>query len=103
MRQASAPFLIGITGSSGAGKTELARAVGQKVPAPVYSLDSYYRDLAHLTLAERAATNFDDPSALEHELLLGQLEALLNQKPIHKPIYNFDLHVRMAETEIVLP
>ena len=43
-------FLAGIAGPSGAGKTELARRISRLLNAPIYPLDSYYRDLAHMPL-----------------------------------------------------
>ena len=44
--------LIGIAGPSGSGKSELSRRLSALTGAPVVSLDSYYRDLTHLPLAE---------------------------------------------------
>src|SRR4051794_8384736 len=59
-----APLIIGIAGGTGSGKTTLARNLVEKVPsgrAVVIEHDWYYRDRSHLTPAERAAVNFDEP------------------------------------------
>jgi uridine kinase len=49
-----APYLIGIAGPSGSGKSELSRRLAKRLNAPVISMDSYYKELGHLWLAERA-------------------------------------------------
>ena len=66
-------YLIGIAGPSGAGKSYLASHLAGRLSAPVLALDHYYRDLSHLPLAERAQSNFDEPAALEHDLLIKQI------------------------------
>jgi uridine kinase len=93
------PYLIAIAGPSGSGKTELARRVAATLDAPILSLDSYYRDAAHLPFAERLRINFDDPAAIEHDLLLRQLAALTAGEEIEVPVYDFAQYVREPRTE----
>lgn len=97
------PYLIGIAGPSGAGKTELARKLAGSLSAPIVSLDCYYRDLAHLPLEERARANFDVPDALDHALLVEQLVLLAQGAEIARPVYDFALHVRAPAVERVPP
>ncbi len=94
-------YLIGIAGPSGSGKTELARALAPLLGAPVISLDSYYRDLAHLPFEERAAWNFDDPASLDSGLLAAQLRLLVQSAEIERPVYDFARHIRRTEVERV--
>jgi uridine kinase len=94
-------YLIGIAGPSGSGKTELARALSLALGCPVISLDSYYRELAHLPLDNRAQTNFDEPDAIEHDLLLAHLNALAGGRGVEIPVYDFTRHLRTGETETV--
>jgi uridine kinase len=93
-----AMYLIGIAGPSGAGKTELARALAGRLAAPILALDSYYRDSGNLSLDERARHNFDDPEALDHELLRTHLMAWAAGQEIDVPVYDFTRHVRTART-----
>jgi uridine kinase len=93
------PFLIGIAGPSGAGKTLLAKTVGAALRAPILSLDSYYLDLAHLSYEERARTNFDDPASLDDGLLAGHLAAIAAGEDVEIPVYDFSRHTRAARVE----
>jgi len=95
--------LIGIAGPSGSGKSELARRLSAVTGAPVVSLDSYYRDLGHLPLEERAKCNFDEPVSMDNALLLSQCVALASGKPIDVPRYDFSRHTRVADTHPVEP
>jgi uridine kinase len=92
-------YLIGIAGPSGSGKTELARALAESLGAPILSLDSYYRELAHLTFEERARTNFDVPEAIEHDLLVGHLRTLAGGGAVEVPVYDFTRHSRTGRAE----
>jgi uridine kinase len=100
------PFLIGIAGGTGSGKTTVARRIYDSLhldAAVFIDHDAYYRDLGHLSLEERGAVNFDHPDALDNALMAAQLEALLERRPIEKPVYDFALHTRAPETVHVEP
>ncbi len=99
----SEPYIIGIAGPSCAGKTELARRVAAALSATTISLDAYYRELNHLMLAERARFNFDEPAALDHDLLIAQIDTLAAGSPIELPVYDFATHSRTARTEHIVP
>ena len=96
------PFLIGIAGGSGSGKTTFARKVVEAgsragIEGAIFSLDHYYRPLAHLPLAERAAYNFDHPDALDLDLAVSQVRELLAGRRVRQPVYDFKTHTRAAE------
>jgi uridine kinase len=100
------PFLIGIAGGTGSGKTTVARRIFDSLrldSAVFIEHDAYYRDLAHLSLEERAAVNFDHPDSLDNELLVDHLGALLDRRTIEKPVYDFARHTRAGETVRVHP
>lgn len=97
------PCLIGVAGPSCAGKSELAGRLAQALAAPVLSLDSYYQDLSHLPLEERAQMNFDEPAALDRDLLFAQLAELAGGRPIRTPTYDFSQHTRTPRLEILEP
>jgi uridine kinase len=95
--------IIGIAGPSGSGKSELSHRLSAVTGAPVLSLDSYYRDLSHLSLEARAKTNFDEPASLDDQLLLAQCTALAAGHPIDVPHYDFSCHTRVAGTQHIEP
>jgi uridine kinase len=92
--------VVGIAGGSGSGKTTLAealaRALGEQA-AVLIPHDAYYRDLSHLTLAERAQVNFDEPAALDNDRLVADLAALRAGQPISRPSYDFGSHSRRRD------
>jgi uridine kinase len=93
--------VIGVAGGTGSGKTSVARRIHESLhlgSAVFLDQDSYYRDLAHLTLEERTSVNFDHPHALDNELLTRHLSALVAGEAIEKPVYDFTRHTRASET-----
>src|SRR5208283_5043387 len=102
-RMAGKSYLIGIAGPSGAGKSYLAGYLAERLQAPVLALDHYYRDLSHLSFEERARSNFDEPAALEHKLLIAQVSDLHEGKTIEVPTYDFSLHTRTRDTQSFQP
>jgi uridine kinase len=99
-------MLIGIAGGTGSGKTTLAEKILGALPAGQALLlqhDSYYRDRGHLLPAERMMINFDEPGALEHDLLVRNLDALRSGQAVESPQYDFATHTRRPETRRLEP
>jgi len=99
------PFLIGIAGRSGAGKSEIARQLAAWLPGKteVVSLDSYYHAMDHVPLADRGTVNFDHPDALDWPLIEEHVTALSRGEVIAEPIYIFATHTRSPEKRPVMP
>ena len=98
------PVVIGIVGGSGSGKTTLARglqALTERYGNVVISQDNYYRGLSAATNAYNY--NFDDPSALDLDLLAAHLALLKTGRSVRMPLYDFETHRRLAGTETVAP
>lgn len=100
------PFIIGVSGGTGSGKSTVSRSiqntVGQEVIAYLEH-DSYYKDHSHLSPEERARCNYDHPNSLDTPLLVQHLHALCNWQPINVPIYDFATHSRTSRTHLVTP
>lgn len=106
LSQHAAPFVIGVAGGSGSGKsTVVANLVSVLQPNSVVCLahDDYYRNQDDLPMATRMATNYDHPSSLETDLLVKHLKQLLTGKSIQKPTYDFVHHTRAKKTIKISP
>ena len=98
------PYVVGIAGGTGSGKTTLAQKLADAMPAGRCALiehDAYYHDLSHLPPDQRAGVNFDHPSALDSGLLVDQLRQLRDGTPVEVPIYDFATHTRRRDTRTV--
>jgi uridine kinase len=98
------PVLIGVAGGSGSGKTTVATELYRQFQDQgviMIEQDSYYKDQSHLSMEERAKTNYDHPFAFDNDLLLHHLQELLQGRPIEKPVYDFKVHNRAKETVFV--
>lgn len=98
---AARPYLIGIAGASCSGKTELARHLAARLEAPVVSIDSYYRELNHLSVEERALVNFDEPAAIDEPLFISHMQALARGEEVLCPTYDFATHSRTREVTLI--
>ena len=81
-------LVIGIAGGSGSGKTTLLKNIMQTFgPAiTVISHDNYYKRHDEMTYEERCKLNYDEPAALETDLMVRQLEQLKNGQEILCPV-----------------
>lgn len=98
------PFVIGIAGGSGCGKSTVAERVMATVPShqvAFLSQDNYYKDQSHLDFADRLHTNYDHPNAFDWTLLLEHVQQLSVGQNIEMPIYDFAQHTRACHTQSV--
>ena len=98
-------LVIGIAGGTGSGKTTLMKNIigrfGDVVT--VLSHDNYYRRHDELTYEERCKINYDEPAALETDLMAYHLDLLRKGESIECPVYDFTQHNRSDETITVVP
>ena len=100
------PLVIGIAGGTGSGKSTVARKVAEALTTSSVAfidMDAYYRNYAHLPMAERRRVNWDHPDAFDIDLLVEHLLRLAGGSAIDKPVYDFVEHVRAPRTERVAP
>jgi uridine kinase len=94
------PFVLGIAGGSGSGKSTIARAILEALPAGAGVLieqDHYYRAQPERPLEDRERINYDHPDALEMDLLVRHLDELRAGRPVVRPTYDFAVHDRAPE------
>lgn len=88
------PYIIGIAGGSGSGKTFFLKCFLEHFTADEVSLvsqDDYYIPVAHnMTKEENKEYNFDLPATIDHEHFQQDISKLLNKEVILKQEYTFN-------------
>ena len=100
------PFLIGVAGGSGSGKTSVSNTIFNylgKENCLLFSMDTYYKDLTEEDQVHIQEYNFDEPDALDLDLLSFHLNELMHWKEIDMPTYDFKESKRGIETERLKP
>ena len=98
-------LVIGIAGGTGSGKTTLMKNLIDRFGdvVTVLSHDNYYRRHDELTYEERCLINYDEPAALETDLMARHLDKLRHGESIECPVYDFTQHNRSDETITIHP
>ena len=98
-------LVIGIAGGTGSGKTTLMKNIIDRFGdvVTVLSHDNYYRRHDELTYEQRCRINYDEPAALETDLMARHLDLLRQGQSIECPVYDFTQHNRSDETITVVP
>ena len=95
------PFVIGVAGGSGSGKSTVTRevlaSIGPEMVAVVMQ-DDYYLDQSHLSAEDRRKTNYDHPDAFDWPLMVQHVQALRRGESIEMPTYDFALDNRSTKT-----
>lgn len=98
-------IVISVAGGSGSGKTTVVNKIIQsfkKSEVRVIRLDDYYKK-SNLPLEERRLINYDHPQSLDFDLFISQVKDLCDGKAIEKPLYDYVIHQRKEETELIEP
>src|SRR5713101_1138454 len=95
-------MIIGLAGGTGSGKSMIVQSLVARVGGRVIDLDSYYCDRSALSREERSRINYDQPTAIDVALLVGQLAELERGEAVRKPVYSFETHERTG-VEMVAP
>ena len=98
-------LVIGIAGGTGSGKTTLMNNLIKEFSEDVTILshDNYYKRHDDLTYEQRCLLNYDEPAALETDLMAEHLDQLRQGKAIDCPVYDFTQHNRSNETIRLVP
>ena len=98
------PFIVGVAGGSGSGKSTVARNLAEALHAESVAfidMDAYYKNFEQVAIAERRKINWDHPESFDWELLVAQLTKLASGEEIEKPVYDFVTHTRSPQTVII--
>ncbi len=103
-------LIIAIAGASASGKSLIANTIFNELKSDlgeakiaIISEDSYYKDQSDIAMEERYKTNYDHPNALDHELLISHLKALIDGQAVDIPEYCYTTHNRLPSTTRLEP
>lgn len=87
------PFIVGIAGGSGSGKTFFLNCFlqhFQKSEVSLLSQDDYYIPVGDLGPEENKLYNFDLPSTIDNQLFLNDIKTLISGETVYKKEYTFN-------------
>jgi len=85
------PWLLGVTGPQGAGKTTVAAMIARDLGGVILPTDSYLPDYSVIPPEE-----VDDPMHADLPLLAEHLQRLASGETIDKPVWSFYEHRRVG-------
>ncbi|KAK6878735.1 Uridine kinase [Candida tropicalis] len=100
------PYIIGIAGNSGSGKTSISQKIIQEINQPwtvLLSFDNFYNPLTPEESKQAFANNFDfdTPDSLDFELLVETIKNLKKGGKATIPVYSFTSHNRTNKTNTI--
>ncbi len=87
------PYIVGIAGASGSGKTtfinQLSQLFNQK-EITFISLDNYYKSRELQPIDENGIENYDTLESIDIDALLSDIQLLRDEKSFHRKEYDFN-------------
>ena len=87
------PYLVGIAGGSGSGKTTILKELFRRMPEgslALVSQDNYYQPKEKQLIDENGEINFDLPESIDREHFYEDVKTLLSGNSITKTEYTFN-------------
>lgn len=102
----SEPYIIGVAGNSGSGKTSISQRIIQELNQPwtvILSFDNFYKNLTpeELERAFNSQYDFDEPGSFDLDLLVETVKSLKAGKKTHIPVYSFKEHARTKKVTTI--
>lgn len=100
------PYLVGIVGGSGSGKTSFLRDLLARLPqekCAVVSLDNYYRPIGEQQLDANGRPNFDLPTAIHRDHFHDDLCKLLAGESVTRTEYTFNHREKQGRLVTIEP
>ena len=101
------PYILGIGGSSGSGKTSVASKIVSLINVPwtvLISMDNFYKPLNAVQRDEafNNAYDFDEPNAIDLDLAYKCISSLKEGRKTTIPVYSFVNHNRVPDKNITI-
>lgn len=90
------PFIIGISGASGSGKTWFANRLKEELSKSVciFPLDCYYKYVEYVNGLEH---RHDNPDAMDFDKAFADLSKMIQGESLKLPVYDYDTHKVVSE------
>ncbi len=102
MKSTNSPYIIGICGGSGSGKTRILTELQSefsKAELCIISMDEYYHPRESQITDAKGVKNFDLPTSIDYLSLVDDINSLMRQQVVKRREYIFNN--RLAESKIV--
>lgn len=102
----SKPYVIGVSGGSGSGKTTFVKLLKEQFTDEemcVFSMDDYYKPREEQELDENNEKNFDLPTSINRELYIAHLQELMQRHTVEKLEYTFNNHLHQPKVKTFHP
>ena len=99
--QTKKPFIVGIAGGSGSGKTFFLNAFlhhFKQDEVTLVSQDDYYIAAGEMTAEENKLYNFDLPTTIDSDQFLADIKHLIAGSIVYKKEYNFNNPLAVVKT-----
>ncbi|RMG86689.1 MAG: uridine kinase [Bacteroidetes bacterium] len=100
------PYIIGITGGSGSGKTTFIKHLRDTFPKGavcILSQDDYYRPREEQKIDEQGVRNFDLPRSIDKKAFLQDVKKLINGEQVTRKEYTFNNDKNEPKTLVFAP
>ena len=100
------PYIIGITGGSGSGKTTFLHKLKESFKEAeicILSCDNYYKPREEQEIDAMGVSNFDLPSSINREELFEDIKKLIAGKVVSRKEYTFNNALREPEMLVFKP
>lgn len=96
------PFVIGISGAVGSGKSWFANKLRKAIPDTVciFTLDSYSKDKEYVDTLE---FRYDNPDAINYDDAFSDISKLLRGEIVNIPVYDYMSHAVVSEETFKSP
>ncbi len=100
------PYLIGVSGGSGSGKTRIIHELRNYFPESrlcIISQDEYYRPREKQVWDDAGYQNFDLPESIDHKAFIADVRQLIKGEEVQKTQYVFNNPKQAPKTIVYHP